>query len=250
MVTVGRGDKASFWHSPWLDGRAPMDIAPSLYPLAWRKKSKSQSWPVAYELDQRIMENRICTTNGRICGALGSSVYSPVGQSRRHNSMKMDKWWNTSAKSVYLAQFKGSVSPFKSKAIWRAHGGKTQFFLLATNTSKDLDSRQSPEKELALQPTCRLCDQQAETTLHLCVLCPFALEVWFLVKNWIGDSIRLPTLDVKSVHEWWEKHFNGNPQRSRDQRRRYSCTQLGVSGRSEIEGLPKKTPDQLCKSWV
>jgi hypothetical protein len=40
MVTVGRGDKASFWHSPWLDGRAPMDIAPSLYPLAWRKNQK------------------------------------------------------------------------------------------------------------------------------------------------------------------------------------------------------------------
>jgi hypothetical protein len=40
MVTVGRGDKASFWHSPWLDGRASMDIAPSLYPLAWRKNQK------------------------------------------------------------------------------------------------------------------------------------------------------------------------------------------------------------------
>jgi hypothetical protein len=81
-------------------------------------------------LDQRIMKNRICTTNGRICGALGSSVYSPVGQSRRHNSMKMDKWWNTSARSAYLAQFNGSVSPFKSEAIWRAHAEGKHIFLI------------------------------------------------------------------------------------------------------------------------
>jgi len=37
VVTVERGDKASFWHSSWLNGRAPVDIAPNLYPLAWRK---------------------------------------------------------------------------------------------------------------------------------------------------------------------------------------------------------------------
>jgi hypothetical protein len=37
---IGRGDKASFWHSSWLYGRAPIDIAPNLYPLAWRKNQK------------------------------------------------------------------------------------------------------------------------------------------------------------------------------------------------------------------
>jgi hypothetical protein len=40
IVTIGRGDKASFWHSSWLNGRAPIDIAPNLYPLAWRKNQK------------------------------------------------------------------------------------------------------------------------------------------------------------------------------------------------------------------
>lgn len=36
-VTVGNGHKAEFWNSSWLDGRAPRDIAPQLYKLAWRK---------------------------------------------------------------------------------------------------------------------------------------------------------------------------------------------------------------------
>jgi hypothetical protein len=34
----GRGDKAKkIWQSSWLNGKASMDLAPHLYPLAWRK---------------------------------------------------------------------------------------------------------------------------------------------------------------------------------------------------------------------
>jgi hypothetical protein len=40
VVTIGRDDKASFWHSSWLNGCAPIDIASNLYPLAWRKNQK------------------------------------------------------------------------------------------------------------------------------------------------------------------------------------------------------------------
>jgi len=50
VVTIGAGNKAYFWKSSWLNGRAPMDIAPRLYKLAWRKNRKvneelqDQSW--------------------------------------------------------------------------------------------------------------------------------------------------------------------------------------------------------------
>jgi hypothetical protein len=36
-VALRDGNKARFWQSSWLDGRAPRDIAPNLYKLAWRK---------------------------------------------------------------------------------------------------------------------------------------------------------------------------------------------------------------------
>ncbi|RLM78633.1 uncharacterized protein C2845_PM12G16830 [Panicum miliaceum] len=42
VVTLGDGRKAKFWHDTWLDGRAPIDIAPSLYKWAWRKHIKVQ----------------------------------------------------------------------------------------------------------------------------------------------------------------------------------------------------------------
>ncbi|WVZ77668.1 LOW QUALITY PROTEIN: hypothetical protein U9M48_025509, partial [Paspalum notatum var. saurae] len=37
VVTVENGLKTTFWHDSWLSGKAPIDIAPNLYPLAWRK---------------------------------------------------------------------------------------------------------------------------------------------------------------------------------------------------------------------
>jgi hypothetical protein len=36
-VVVGDGRRASFWESSWLGGRAPRDLAPDQYRLAWRK---------------------------------------------------------------------------------------------------------------------------------------------------------------------------------------------------------------------
>ena len=50
LVQLRSGNTAQFWESSWLEGRAPRDIAPRLYKLAWRKKLKvreqleNQSW--------------------------------------------------------------------------------------------------------------------------------------------------------------------------------------------------------------
>jgi hypothetical protein len=41
FVTVGNGEKASFWNDCWLDGRAPRDIVPHLYKLAWLENVNS-----------------------------------------------------------------------------------------------------------------------------------------------------------------------------------------------------------------
>jgi hypothetical protein len=38
-VKVGDGKTARFWESSWLNGQAPRDIAPTIYPLARRKNN-------------------------------------------------------------------------------------------------------------------------------------------------------------------------------------------------------------------
>jgi hypothetical protein len=49
-VTIGNGQTTLFWQSPWHDGRAPRDLAPHLFKLAWRKNNtlamdlQNQNW--------------------------------------------------------------------------------------------------------------------------------------------------------------------------------------------------------------
>jgi hypothetical protein len=38
-ITIGDGNIASFWHAPWLEGRKPKDIAPSILAISKRKNS-------------------------------------------------------------------------------------------------------------------------------------------------------------------------------------------------------------------
>ena len=39
-IKLGNGEKAMFWQDNWLNGRAPKDVAPDCYKLAWRKNDK------------------------------------------------------------------------------------------------------------------------------------------------------------------------------------------------------------------
>lgn len=36
-ISLGNGQRATFWHDRWLQGKSPKEIAPDLYRLAWRK---------------------------------------------------------------------------------------------------------------------------------------------------------------------------------------------------------------------
>jgi hypothetical protein len=36
-ISVGNGERTRFWKDKWLNGRAPRDIAPECFRLAWRK---------------------------------------------------------------------------------------------------------------------------------------------------------------------------------------------------------------------
>ncbi|KAF8772335.1 hypothetical protein HU200_005873 [Digitaria exilis] len=38
VISLGDGQRASFWHDRWLQGQSPLQIAPDLYKLAWRKQ--------------------------------------------------------------------------------------------------------------------------------------------------------------------------------------------------------------------
>ena len=37
---------------------------------------------------------------------------------------------------------------------------------------------------------------------YLCLHCPFAIQVWELVRTWSGDTIKVPT-QGETIEEWW-----------------------------------------------
>jgi len=130
VVIIGDGCKASFWHSSWLDGRAPIDIAPGLYKLAWRKHRK-----VKEELqDQKWTRGlwRMTTVQEMAEFVI---LWDLVQQVQLTDGTDEIRWrWTAdgiyTSKSAYLAQFNGSYSTYNGNDLWKAQAeGKHKFFL-------------------------------------------------------------------------------------------------------------------------
>ena len=113
VVTLGNGNKASFWQSAWLHGQAPMDIFPDLFKLAWRKNRsvreelQHQSWT------RGLLENGERGRNGKLHQTLGFGTDCSADKRTRCNQMEVDKAWRVySQDSLYNIQFAGSHSQF------------------------------------------------------------------------------------------------------------------------------------------
>jgi len=75
--------------------------------------------------------------------------------------------------------------------------------------AKNLTADKLALRHWPCNPICSLYDQEAETTVHLCIHCPFAKEVWVLVKNWVREHIVDIDEDVQTLQTWWEKSMHG-----------------------------------------
>lgn len=93
------------------------------------------------------------------------------------------------------------------QSIWRAHAeGKLKFFAWLLVQAKVLTTADKLlVRNWPCNPICPLCDQEPETAFHLC---PFAKEVWNLVRSWAGECIQI-NINVETMQEWWEKWLQG-----------------------------------------
>ncbi|KAJ1269357.1 hypothetical protein BS78_07G205700 [Paspalum vaginatum] len=106
-----------------------MDIAPNLHPIAWRKNKKvSEELP---DLNWTRGLWRMETTQQLEEFISLWSLLEEVQLSDQEDSIRW-KWTANgvySSKSAYMAQFHGSLCPFKANSIWKAHAeGKHKFF--------------------------------------------------------------------------------------------------------------------------
>jgi hypothetical protein len=183
-MVIGNGSKARFWESSWLDGRAPRDIAPRLYKLAWRK-----SLTVAEELQDANWMRGLWRMNDVEEMVELINLWPLVKDVQLSEQKDCIVWkWTVdgrySAKSVYEVQFRGSFYTFNCQAIWKARAeGKHRFFAWLLIQSKILTAHKLLVRYWPCDPTCPLCDQHLETVEHITLHCVFALQVWLMV-NW------------------------------------------------------------------
>lgn len=161
VVTIGDGRKASFWKSSWLEGRAPMDIAPGLYNLAWRKNRK-----VRGELQDQSWTRglwRMSTLDEMAEFVLLWDLVQQVSLNEQEDQISW-RWTANAAyssKSAYLVQFNGSYGSFQGNYIWKAHAeGKHKFFAWQLIQSKILTADKLIKRAWPCDPNCPLCDQE------------------------------------------------------------------------------------------
>ena len=217
QVTLGNGRTALFWESPWGGGRAPRDLAPQLYKLAWRKgltvreEIGNQTWTRG--LWRMSNASEIAEFVG-----LWDSVQSVVFTEETDQiTWKWTPNGQYTSKSAYDIQFAGSFCTFDSSAIWQAKvEGMHRFFAWLLVHGKIQTTDNLLAKGIACDPLCSLCNQEPETPAHLCLHCCFAQEVWFLVGQWTEGLIQVPQSGCL-LQDWWNSMMQGRSTLNRRQ---------------------------------
>jgi hypothetical protein len=129
-----------------------MDLAPSLYPLAWRKKRLVRDDVTNHNWTRGLWRMESAKQMAEFI-----HLWDLVQQAQLSNQGNRIEWkWTAngkySDKLAYLIQFRGSYCTFNAKSISKAHAeGKHIFFYLAPCSGKGSNWQQFGQAELALQ---------------------------------------------------------------------------------------------------
>lgn len=131
-ISISNGKRTSFWHSGWLEGRRPKDIAPNLFKICQPKNRT-----VVDALQRRAWIRDVRRAEGLMLLHIQEFV-TLWGMLRdiqlNHNLEDRIRWKFTesgeyTAASAYRAQFLGCVKVPKAQTIWKAWAPpKCKFF--------------------------------------------------------------------------------------------------------------------------
>ena len=208
-VEVGSGDKASFWHSSWLDGRRPKDWAPLIFGL-----SKTKVFSVHKGLENDFWVSQINTQDGltvehisqfvNLWRALHDVQLDPATPDRI--TWKFTKSGKYSSSSAYNMQFLGHTNSMMPSLVWKPWAPpKCKIFswLILQNRVWTADRLERRGWQNCGQ--CKLCNHAQETAAHLFFKCRYTKRIWSSLRDWIGlHDLDPSTWDfLQSVKEWW-----------------------------------------------
>ena len=175
IVTVGRGDKTSFWHSSWINGTAPKNIAPSLF-----LKVKRKNVTVLKALQNNNWVSHVCPL------LTSEEIHEYVTLWQEIRLLPRDEgaddeiiWrWTTNGEyttsSAYRIQSMGHFKKMSITPIWKAKAeSKCKIFAWILLHRKILTADNLERRGWPHDPLCKLCNSAPETSPHLCKDCPY-----------------------------------------------------------------------------
>jgi hypothetical protein len=249
-ITVGNGAKTSVWKDRWLNVKAPQDIAPDCFKLAWRKNQTV----VAALPTRRWMRGlrRISSEHEHELRKF-IELWTQLSQFQMTDEEDTITWRFSpngcySAKSAYMVQFIGAVTDRRWKLIWKAKVElKCRFFVwlllqfrLPTASLMIRQGRQA-------NPICSLCHTTAESHFHMIVTCTYAKAVWQQVAIWLykfSYQHKEPQLCVDG-RNWQRKQG----QQIKRNSYRWSFIRCGIYGKRDAEEFSKELKSLLI-NWL
>jgi len=157
-ITVGNGAKTQLWKDRWLQGEAPMHIAPECFRLAWRKNITAQQ---ALH-DRRWMRGlrRISTTSAlhQFVDLWGKLQHIQLSEVEDTISWRLTANGSYSAASAYEVQFLGSLEDHRWAQLWQLKVEKVSVLLMAAPSvqasygKQDHPTRRHGRRSLQIMP--------------------------------------------------------------------------------------------------
>jgi hypothetical protein len=214
-VTVGDGNKASFWSSSWLNGATPQSIAPRIFEVSKRKKRCVQDalvndkWIADINVDSFTVEHMSQFVN--LWGLLQGTVLTPGTEDSISWTLTHSDAYTTV--SAYKAQFMGSVPCSFKNIVWKAWAPpKCRFFAWLAVQNRLWTSDRLAIRGWPHQPTCQLCKCQPETARHILFECRYSKRVWQQAASWLSCPSLLNDLGSgrETVLHYWHA-ITGSP---------------------------------------
>jgi hypothetical protein len=169
-ILIGDGGIAKFWHTPWLEGRKPKDIAPSIFAI-----SKRKNFTVNKGMQQKIWIFKIKTNEGITLQHLTEFVDLWVRFSEVHlvEGTADDITWKLSnsgsytAVSAYKAQFEEMTNSYLMDAVWMNWASpKFKLFAWQILQNREWTADRLQKRGWTNCDVCQLCRREPKTTGH------------------------------------------------------------------------------------
>jgi hypothetical protein len=186
-----------FWHSAWLDGASPKDIAPAIFSASKRKN----------KIVQQVLQGNSWVQDINI---LAINTVQQLTHLNLNTADHIEWTLNTngeySTKSAYMVQFHGSINTKLDTLIWKSWApAKCKCFAWLAVQDRLWIADRLARRGWPNQHLCPLCHSMDESIVHLLAHCQYSQRVWSAVRTWTEGQFLDPSgwASFEYVSIWW-----------------------------------------------